>query len=147
MTKKEVLRKVWSVLSYLWLFYTTVKFLLGKADIFSMIFLFMCYIALALNMISSIISKIVKIVDSYTLYKSYKNGLEYLKAVHKERYKLYFTGSKEKVEEYSAEIERYGTTLLDSGESAISNNLLNQKHSQKVQEILKQTKKLMTTDR
>lgn len=145
MTKKEVLRKVWAVSSYLWLFYTTVKFLLGKADTFSMIFMFVCYIAIALNMVSSIILKIVKVVDSYELYKTYKNGLEYLKAVHKERYKLYFTGSKEKVEEYSAEIERYGTTLLESGESAISNNLLNKKHSKKVQEILEQTKNLMTT--
>lgn len=145
MTKKEVLRKVWLVFSWLWLFYITVKFLLGKADTFSIVCMFVCYSLLTLNLILSIVLKIVKFIGSYKLYKTYTNGLTYLKAVHKERYKLYFTGSKEKVEEYSAEIERYGTAMLEAGESAISNHLLSQKHTQKVQEILEQTKKLMTT--
>lgn len=147
MTKKEVLRKVWAVIFYLWLFYITLQFLLGKVNIFSMILISVFYIAIALYLISIIIFKIVKIVDSYQLNKTYKNGLEHLKALHKKRYKLYFTGDKEKVEEYSAEIESYGTTLLESGASAISNNLLNQKYSQKLQEILEQTKNLMTSVR
>lgn len=149
MTKKEILRKTWTVLSYLYLFYITVKFLLGKADIFSMICMFICYFAISLNVISGIILKIVKvtkIVNCYRLYKTYKDGLEYLKAVHKERYKLYFTGSKEMVEEYSSEIERYGTILLNSIESVLSDHLLNKKYSQMVQEILEQTKNLINDE-
>ena len=54
-------------------------------------------------------------------------------------------GTKEKVEEYSAEIDRYGTALLNICEDSISNNLLSKKHTQKVEEILNQTKNLMTT--
>ncbi len=145
MTKKEVLRKVWSVFFWLWLSLITAKFLLGKADTFSTVCMFLCYSVLALELILSIVLKIVKFIMSYILYKTYTDGLTYLKAVHKERYKLYFTESKEKVEEYSAEIERYGTAMLEAGERAISNNLLSQKYTQRVQEILEQTKKLMTT--
>lgn len=147
MTKKEVVRKVWSVFSYLYLFYITVQFLNGEADTLSKIFLFVCYSSIALVIIVKIIDKIIKVVYSYKLYKSYKNGLEYLKAVHQVRYKLYFTGSNEDVEKYSEEIEKYGAILLSTGENAITSNLLIKKHSQEVQAILEQTKKLMTTVR
>ena len=145
MRKKEVLRKVLLVFSWLWLSYITVKFLLGERDVANIICMCICYSIWGLNLILSIVTKILHIVGSYKLYKECKDGLEYLKAVHAARYKLYFTGTKEKVEEYSAEIERYGTALLNVCEGSISDNSLSKKHTQKVKEILNQTKNLMTT--
>lgn len=145
MTKKEVLRKILLVFSCLWLSYISVKFLLGERDIFNIISICICYSILTLDLILRVVFKILHIISSYKLYKYFKSGLEYMKAVHTERYKLYFTGTKEKVEEYSTEIEKYGTLLLNVGQASISNNLLCKKHTQKVEEILKQAKILMTT--
>lgn len=141
MTKKEVLRKVCKILYYLYFLSITIIFFLGKVDTSSIILMYMMYGTLVLNIILGIISKIAL----YNLYKSYKDGLEYLKAIHKKRYKLYFNGSKQKIEEYSAEIERYGTYLINSVESVISKNLFNKKYSQKLEEIIEQCKTLMIT--
>lgn len=144
MTKKEVLRKVWVVFSWLYLFYMTVKFLLGKADSFTSVCIFICWSIWALNLILSIVLKVMDKVNDYKTYKSLVKGLEYLQAVHKARYKLYFTGNKEEIEEYSTEIERYGRAMLDVGEHTISSNLLSKKHINNVTEILDQTKEMMT---
>ena len=143
--KREILRKVSLVFSWLWLFYVTIKFVLGTADTFSTVCMFLCYSVWALNLILSIILKIVQKVSDYKLYKTYVNGFNYLKAVHKARYKLYFTGNSEEIETYSEEIERYGATMLNVGESLVSNAKLNRKQSQKVSEILEQTRNLMQT--
>lgn len=144
MTKKEILRKVWLVFSWLYLFYMTAKFLLGKTDSFTSVCLFICWSIWALNLILHIVSKIMDKVNDYKTYKSLVKGLEYLQAVHKERYKLYFTGDKEKIEEYSTEIEKYGRAMLDVGNCAISSNVLSKKHINNVKEILDQTKEMMT---
>lgn len=146
MTKKEILRKVWYVLSWLCLFYITVKFLLGKANTFSTIYMSICYSILALYLILSAIQKIVEKLDNYKAYKAYEKGFEYLKSVHKARYRLYFTGTSQEIEAYSAEIERYGNAMLNVGEDYISNNLLSKKHIKRVKEILDQIPKLMSTD-
>ena len=85
-----------------------------------------------------LIQKIVKKLADYKAYKEYENGFKYLKSIHAARYRLYFTGSKEDVEAYSAEIERYGNAMLNVGEDYVSNNILNEKHTKRVKEILDQ---------
>ena len=141
MTKKEILRKVWSVLSWLSIFYVTLKFLFGKSDALSTV----CMIGLALYFILIIIEKIVEIFVNYKKYKEYKKGLKYLEALHKTRYRLYFTGTRKDVEAYSAEIKKYGNAILSIGEDDISNNRLNKKTITKVMKILDRTRKLMST--
>lgn len=141
MTKNKVLRKVLLVFSWLALFEMTIRFILGKADIFTIICLVICYSIWFLNLVLDIILKI----QTYKMYKAYEDGFKYLKAVHKARYKLYFTGNKEDIETYSAEIERYGKAMLDVGEYYISNKKLNKRQKKTIQEILNETKRLMTT--
>ena len=103
MTKKKITRKVSWAISLGWLFYITIKFLIG-------------------------------------------NVFEYLQAIHKERYKLYFTGdNRKKIEEYSAEIEEYGNAILDVCKEIITKNLLSKKHTKSVEKIFNQTKELMST--
>lgn len=141
MTKKEILWKVCLVFFCLYLFYMTAKFLLGKADTFTIVGISI----LSLDLIVLIIGKIMDKVNEYQTYKSLVEGLEYLQAVHKVRYKLYFIGDKEKIEEYSTEIERYGNAMLNVGKTAISSKLISKKHVKSVEEIINQTEKLMTT--
>ena len=141
MTKKEILRKVWSVLSWLIIFYVTLKFLFGKSDALSTV----CMIGLALYLLLIAIQKIVKKFANYKVYKEYEEGFKYLKSIHAARYRLYFTGTRKDVEAYSAEIERYGNAILSIGEDDISNNRLNKKTITKVMKILDQTRKLMST--
>ena len=151
MTKKEIVRKVYLVFSWGFIFYITIRFLMGKLDIFSTIFMFVYYSIFALDLILSIVFKIKQKVNEYKMYKSmYKSlldGFVYLQTVHKERYKLYFIGDREKVERYSTEIERYGNIMLDACKSAISYNLVDEKHMESVEKMIKQTEKLMTTDK
>lgn len=139
MTKKEVLRTIWVVVSYGSFFGITVEFLLGKADTLTIILMIIGYAMIAL----CIILKIVNIVASYIVYRDYRKDLEYLKDLNKQRYKIYFTGNKERLEEYSAEIERYGRNILNSGESHISQTSLTKKYSQKIQEILEEVEEII----
>lgn len=145
MTKKEILRKIWVGASWLWLFYITIELILGKADTFTTVCMFLCYAVWTLNFILSIVLKIFTKVSDYKLYKKYTEGFNYLKAVHKARYKLYFTGNNEEIESYSEEIQRYGSAMLDVGESIASKNTLTKKQNKKVHEIIEQTKQLMET--
>ena len=145
MTKKEVARKVWVVFSWVWLFKMTIEFLIGKADTFSTVCMFVCYSICSLNLLVIVVCKIIEKVANYKAYKQYEKGFKYLEAVHKARYKLYFTGTSEEVETYSKEIERYGNAMLNVGEYYVSNNTLSKIQTKKVQEILNQTRKLMTT--
>ena len=138
MTKKKITRKVSWAISLGWLFYITIKFLIGKADTFSTICMFVCYSLWALYLIPNI--------QKYKVYKSLVNVFESLQAIHKERYKLYFTGdNRKKIEEYSAEIEEYGNAILDVCKEIITKNLLSEKHTKSVEKIFNQTKELMST--
>ena len=146
MTKKKITRKVSWTISLGALFYITIKFLIGKADTFSTICMFVCYSLWALYLIPSIVLKITQNIQKYEIYKSLITVFEYFQAIHKERYKLYFTGdNRKKIEEYSAEIEEYGNAILDVCEEIITKNLLSKKHTKNVEKILNQTKKLMST--
>ena len=62
------------------------------------------------------------------------------------RYKLYFTGNRKEIEKYSILIEQYGNNILDVGNLAISEKWLTSKQQEDIENILMQTKKLMTTD-
>lgn len=146
MTKKKITRKVSWTISLGALFYITIKFLIGKADTFSTICMFVCYSLWALYLIPSIVLKITQNIQKYEIYKSLITVFEYFQAIHKERYKLYFTeDNRKKIEKYSAEIEEYGNAILDVCEEIITKNLLSKKHTKNVEKILNQTKELMST--
>ncbi len=146
MTKKKITRKVSWTISLGALFYITIKFLIGKADTFSTICMFVCYSLWALYLIPSIVLKITQNIQKHEIYKSLITVFEYFQAIHKERYKLYFTeDNRKKIEKYSAEIEEYGNAILDVCEEIITKNLLSKKHTKNVEKILNQTKELMST--
>lgn len=138
MTKKEFAQKVCSVLFWLSLFFITIKLLLGKADTFITVCMFIYYLILVLFFS---ISKIIK----YKRYKKLIKAFDYLQAIHNERYKLYLTGSREKIEDYSNAIETFGCIILIVGNNIISTNVLSKNYINHVKEILEQTKKLMAT--
>ncbi len=144
MTKKEIARKVGYGLYWVLLIDITVKFFLGTATTLNIVCMVICYSMYGLMLIFEIALKIIQKVNDYKTYKLLVNGFEYLQAVHKARYKLYFTGDREKVEEYSAEIEKYGNAMLNVGKAAISRKTLSKKHNKSVEEIVSQTEKLMT---
>lgn len=141
MARKEILRKVLAVFCWADLLFVTVEFALGKIDTFSTVCMFVCYFIWA----TILINKIRKEAIKYKAYRQYQEGFTYLKAIHKTRYKLYFTGTSKEVEIYSEEIERYGNILLNLGEWYISNNIFGKTRTEKVQEILEKTKELMIT--
>lgn len=148
MTKKKILRKVWKVcFAYAcgYLFYITIRFLIGKADIASTIVMFACYLILALCLIFCIVYKITQKVRQYSAYISLVVSFKYLQSLYKRRYKIYFAGDRKKVEEYSTEIERCGNSILEGCNIAISTNLLSKKHIPNAKEIINQTEKLLTT--
>ena len=139
MKKKEVLKKVWFAFSLFWIGGLTVKFILGKANILDTVWLALLYAAL-------VVYAITVIIDNVLYYWSHRTiivGLRYLKRIHKERYMLYLTGDREEAEKYSKEIKEFGEDIIKLAECF--KNLENRKRSRKMQEIIDQTQKLMTT--
>jgi len=143
MTKKEVLRKVLSVISCLTLAHLSIRFLLGDLDTFSTVCLTICYVNVVLNIVVTVCCKIISKAMYFKQYKEFKEGYDYLKAVHNARYKLYFSYDKEKIDVYTQEIQSYGESLLSVGNYYIDNKIFSKKKIQKVQEILDKTKELM----
>ena len=148
--KKGLFRKFGLGLCYIfsciWLIYTSIKFLLGKASIEETIGIMICLCVLGYLLIS-IIS--IKIKNKYLDCKIYKNLMylfKYLQDLHSMRYKLYFTGSRKEVEKYSILIKQCGNNILDVGNLAISEKWLTSKQQEDIENILMQTKKLMTID-
>ena len=142
MKVKKILEKVWSALYWLILADFTIRFLLGKADIIVIIALGINYTLILFNFVLDLFLKL----KQYEAHKIYKDGFEYLKDVHKARYKLYLqAGDKEKIEAYSKEIERYGNILLSIGQERLEDQKLSNKIHKEVNGIVDETKKLMTT--
>jgi len=135
MTKKKVLRKILLVISWLVLAYLSIRFLLGDLDTSYMVLLTICYVSLFLN--------IVVTIPIYFKYKTFLDNYNYLKALHKARYKLYFSSDKEKIETYTQEIQHLGEALLSVGNHYIASGIFSEKKTQKVQEIIDKTKELM----
>lgn len=141
MKVKKVLRKIWSVLYWIAVCDITLRFIMGKADVLCTIAICITYFGFLMNGIAWLF----KVITTYKTHKVYKEGYEYLKAVHKARYKLYFSGDKEEIEVYSEEIERYGSTLISIGENRLKDEKMNKRIRNEVQDIIDGTKKLMTT--
>ncbi len=145
-TMKEVLLKVWFVFSNLYLFKITIDFFIGKADTVAIVCMIICYSVLTIHLISSFILFILVELTKYKEYKKYEDGLEYLKFLHKARYKSNFTGTREDVENYSKEIERYGNAMINLGEHYVERKVFHKNKEKRVKEIINRTKELMATN-
>lgn len=126
----------------------TIKLLCGKLSSIVKITLCICYgmIAFLLIYILLIILK-NEIREKIYINKAcmkFEGVFNHLIKLHKERYKLYFSGDKEKIETYSEKIEFVGKKLLELGELLISNKLTSKNNKIKLKEMMKKTKKLMT---
>ncbi len=148
--KKGIFRKFGLGLCYIfsciWLIYTSIKFLLGKVSIEETIGIMICICVFGYLLMKTIF---IKIENKYLDCKIYNNLMylfKYLQNLHSMRYKLYFTGNRKEIEKYSILIEQYGNNILDVGNLAISEKWLTSKQQEDIENILMQTKKLMTTD-
>ena len=126
----------------------TIKLLCGKLSSIGKITLCICYgiIAFLLIYILLIILK-NEIREKIYINKAcmkFEGVFNHLIKLHKERYKLYFSGDKEKIETYSEKIEFVGKKLLELGELLISNKLTSKNNKIKLKEMMKKTEKLMT---
>lgn len=145
MTKKKVLRKVLSVIYWLMLAHLNIRCLLGDLDTFLTVYLIICDVIMVLN-INIVVTVCCKIIFKAIYFKQYKEFLEgyhYLKDIHNERYKLYFSSDKEKIGVYTQKIQSYGELLLRVGNYYINNKTFSKKKTQEVQEIIDKTKELM----
>ena len=147
MFKKKNLLIAWALYSYTLLFYDTIKFICGKADMMDMIYISLCYGILLLIAITKMITKTMIKIAQYRAFKSYKDKLKYLQAIHKMRYKLYFTGTRDEGRVYSEEIKNHGGDFIKAGEEAISLELFNKQKTEQLKEMLNQVKILMTTEK
>lgn len=144
-----MIKKVIYTLSIISFFYLTIMTLLGKTNIFTIILLCTIYSVLILNLflfiILKIFFKISEKIYANKIYINYCELFEYLKHIHKTRYKLYFSGVNKDIEIYSKEIENCGNVILDLGVylTESNNKLMKSNQISKIQEIIEQTKYLM----
>ena len=147
MKKKDIIFKLLYGLAWIFIIFITIIVFLGKAATRDIYIIVIFYILHGIMLLLRLAYEMAKLIYSYETDKFLSKALIYLKAIHKARYKLYFSEDKDLVEEYSVEIQRQGTAMINLGEDAILSNLLTKKHRNNIEEIIIQTKKLMTTDR
>lgn len=80
----------------------------------------------------------------YIRLKKIEENFRYITLLQQSRIRLYSKESRNAVEGFSAEIKEYGNTILLDGEYFISKNVFTKKQAKTVQEIIDQTKKIMT---
>ena len=115
----------------------TIEFLLGKLNFIGKITLYICYGMYVFVIIYNLLIVLQKTSENKKWYnKSYN--------IHQKRYKLYFSGDKKKIEIYSTKIADLGKELLQLGEILSSEKRLNKKKRIKLEEMMKETERLMT---
>lgn len=142
---KKVVRKCGGIIFFLYLIIATILCITGKASNFDKLFVTVSYSFISLIVLFSVV---LQLYDNYLLLKQYieyKKGFTYLKGIHTKRYKLYFTGTEDEIKLYSEEIKRYGDTLIRIGEENIKSYNFSKNMSQKIEDIVDETKKLMTS--
>ena len=126
----------------------TIELLLGKLNFIGKMTLYICYGMYVFVIIYNLLIVLQKTSENKKWYnKSYnifEIGFNHLKDIHQKRYKLYFSGDKKKIEIYSTKIAVLGKELLQLGEILSSKKRLNKKKRIKLEEMMKETERLMT---
>ena len=80
------------------------------------------------------------------MYRDYRNFVELflnMELMHKERYKLYFSGDSEKIKEYSGVIEEAGQVILAAGNFWVKEDMISYRKQEYAKEIVSKTKYLL----
>lgn len=145
MKVKKTSEKVLSTLYWLVFGFLTVRWLLlGKIDILTMILLAVAYFYIILKCVTCVLNLILKRED-YKLNKECKQLFEQLKTMHKARYKAYFSGNDEEIENLSEGIESTGELLITIGEERLKDGKVSKRIRKELIEMIDTTKRLMTT--
>lgn len=145
MKVKKTSEKVLSTLYWLVFGFLTVRWLLlGKIDILTMILLAVAYFYIILKCVTCVLNLILKRED-YKLNKECKQLFEQLKTMHKARYKAYFSGNDEEIENLSEGIESMGELLITIGEERLKDGKVSKRIRKELIEMIDTTKRLMTT--
>lgn len=147
MFNKKNLQKAGVLMSYALLLYTTIISILGKANTVDKIYMWTCYLLLVITLLVKFSCKIATIIIQYKSYIKYRREFNYLQAIHKKRYKLYFMENRELLDKYSVEIADHGLALIKAGEECISKQLLNKKQMMAIGDMINQTVSMMTTEK
>lgn len=140
MNKKEVQKALLVIV----IMHLSIQFLLGNLDAFSTVCMTLFYEIMVLVIVVIVCYKVILKVIYYNQYKIFKKYYDYLKTIHNERYKLYFSSNnKEEIDVYTQEIQNCGEIVLNAGNYYINNKTFNERKMQKVQEIINKTEELM----
>lgn len=147
MNKKFSLRDVLSVVILIGgMIYYTIAFFLGNLDSFSLAMLIFLYAMLGLFLFIMICLHIISKIVFRNLLKTYLEGFNYLKFVHKRRYQLYFSKNKEELDDCSTEIQTYGKKIVDLGNYYLTHKGISKKQVDMIKTILDKTHELMKND-
>lgn len=90
---------------------------------------------------SKIINFVEKIEDMY-FYRRCKQDFKYVRGLHKLRYQYYFLGDKEKIEEYTRELEKWGNVILKNGEQILKIQGMKKQHEE-VRQMMEKTEEML----
>ena len=92
----------------------------------------------------SVFSQVFYFVYSYKLWRLYEDFFETLKVIHAARYKCYLSpNTLREGEEYTSQIEAFGSHILALGDLIITHNMTHGKKLERVHTIMDQTVLLM----
>lgn len=78
-------------------------------------------------------------------YKKYKEMFEIFKFQHRERYKSYLVGDKDKIAVYNVLINEIGKMLIEDGERLLQDEFFDHPTDSEIEDIIRQIKELMVT--
>lgn len=143
MNRKKVLRIVLKIIYWFSVGYCTRLQVLGNSNFVSRIWLIFSVLYIVLRIVA-IINLQISIKE---FYEAYKEGFEYLKMIQANRYKAYLNCNYEDIKKYSKELQKYGETLIETGEKHLEDKLLKRYMKEDIKEIVSKTQSLIETIR
>lgn len=141
MNRKEVLRKSVAAFLVINVLSGFILILQGEIAFFSLsgICVLLAVAIWGFVLIITIIAQI-KFLKQYRIGKDY---FDYLQEVHKKRYQAYFPYNKEKVDEYSADIEKFGNDFLVAGYVWLAKRPMTKRRRKELLGMMDKTRELM----
>lgn len=123
-----------------------INFVNGKRNLINWISIILFCIDLVLKLVIALIEPIGNRILAHKILKNYKKGFKIMKKAHQARYRLYFAGNSNEIEECSQLIKDMGKILISYGENDLTQKVLSSEQMEHVKQLDSLVRQMLTTE-